>query len=144
MSPFFPGSCNFQSNCLQVGLFNYLKRLVNPKFFYQWSKFGAKIFLSFFQLKYAFSILSTLLLIMLISLFNSCLSPFLGWKQRKMGILIFLMMRNPHSLKAAVSLSNGYCLGALLLLQFKEFELYWGDDFKICSHIFMIFEVKLE
>ena len=32
------------------------------------------------------------------------------------------------------------------LLQFKEFELYWGAVFffKICSHIFMIFEVKLE
>ena len=30
--------------------------------------------------------------------------------------------------------------------QFKEFELYWGAlfFFKICSHIFMIFEVKLE
>ena len=29
-------------------------------------------------------------------------------------------------------------------LQFKEFELYWGAVFffKICSHIFMIFEVK--
>ena len=30
------------------------------------------------------------------------------------------------------------------LLQFKEFELYWGAVFKICSHIFMISEVKLE
>ena len=31
-------------------------------------------------------------------------------------------------------------------LQFKEFELYWGAVFflKICSHIFMIFEIKLE
>ena len=30
-------------------------------------------------------------------------------------------------------------------MQFKEFELYWGAVFfKICSHIFMIFEVKLE
>ena len=31
-------------------------------------------------------------------------------------------------------------------LHFKEFELYWGAVFffKICSHIFMIFEVKLE
>ena len=40
---------------------------------------------------------------------------------------------------------NGYYLGALLL-QFKEFELYWGAVvfFKICSHIFIIFEVKLE
>ena len=29
---------------------------------------------------------------------------------------------------------------------FTEFELYWGAVFflKICSHIFMIFEVKLE
>ena len=33
-----------------------------------------------------------------------------------------------------------------MFLQFKEFELYWGAVFflKICSHIFMIFEVKLE
>ena len=33
-----------------------------------------------------------------------------------------------------------------VFLQFKEFELYWGAVFflKICSHIFMIFEVKLE
>ena len=33
---------------------------------------------------------------------------------------------------------------ALLFLQFKEFELYWGAVFflKICSHIFMISEVK--
>ena len=32
------------------------------------------------------------------------------------------------------------------LLQFKEFELYWGAIFffKICSHIFMIFKLKLE
>ena len=37
--------------------------------------------------------------------------------------------------------------GAVFFLQFKEFELYWGAVFfflKICSHIFMIFEVKLE
>ena len=39
---------------------------------------------------------------------------------------------------------NGYYFGALFFLQFKEFELYWGAVFKICSHIFMIFEVKLE
>ena len=34
----------------------------------------------------------------------------------------------------------------VVFLQFKEFELYWGAVFffKICSHIFMIFEVKLE
>ena len=34
----------------------------------------------------------------------------------------------------------------VVFLQFKEFELYWGTVFffKICSHIFMIFEVKLE
>ena len=34
----------------------------------------------------------------------------------------------------------------LVFLQFKEFELYWGAVFffKICSHIIMIFEVKLE
>ena len=39
------------------------------------------------------------------------------------------------------------CVGALsFFLQFKEFELYWGAVFflKICSHVFMIFEVKLE
>ena len=34
------------------------------------------------------------------------------------------------------------------LLQFKELELYWGAVFflifKICSHIFRIFEVKSE
>ena len=30
---------------------------------------------------------------------------------------------------AAVRLSNGYYLGALLFLQFKEFELYWGAVF---------------
>ena len=30
---------------------------------------------------------------------------------------------------AAVSLSNGYYLGLLLFLQFKEFELYWGAVF---------------
>ena len=30
-------------------------------------------------------------------------------------------------------------------LQFKDFELYWGAVFfKICWHIFMISEVKLE
>ena len=41
----------------------------------------------------------------------------------------------------------GAIIGLLLVfLQFKEFELYWGAVFffKICSHIFMIFEVKLE
>ena len=45
----------------------------------------------------------------------------------------------------AVSRAKLYC-GALGFLQFKEFELYWGAVFffKICSHIFMIFEVKLE
>ena len=34
----------------------------------------------------------------------------------------------------------------LYFLQFKEFELYWGAVFffKVCSHIFMILEVKLE
>ena len=41
------------------------------------------------------------------------------------------------------------CTSGLVLLcflQFKEFELYWGAVFffKVCSHIFMIFEVKLE
>ena len=39
-------------------------------------------------------------------------------------------------------------IGASFFLQLKEFELYWGAlafvFFKICSHIFMIFEVKLE
>ena len=41
----------------------------------------------------------------------------------------------------------GAIIGLLLVfLQFKEFELYWGVVFflKICSHIFMIFEVKFE
>ena len=41
----------------------------------------------------------------------------------------------------------GAIIGLLsVFLQFKEFELYWGAVFfvKICSHIFMIFEVKIE
>ena len=40
----------------------------------------------------------------------------------------------------------GAIIGLLFFfLQFKEFELYWGAVFfKICSHVFMIFEVKLE
>ena len=46
---------------------------------------------------------------------------------------------------AASSILGGY-YSAPIFLQFKEFELYWGAVFflKICSHIFMIFEVKLE
>ena len=41
---------------------------------------------------------------------------------------------------------NPVVIGLLLVfLQFKEFELYWGAVFfQICSHIFMIFEVKME
>ena len=35
---------------------------------------------------------------------------------------------------------ESYCPS--LLLHFKEFELYWGGG--LSSHIFMIFEVKLE
>ena len=54
-----------------------------------------------------------------------------------LGILVLVNSRR-HPL-------NGYYLGALLL-QFKEFEMYWGAVFffKICSHILMIFEGKLE
>ena len=46
---------------------------------------------------------------------------------------------------AALIFSAGYYC-APIFLQFKEFELYWGAVFflKICSHIFIIFEVKLE
>ena len=46
---------------------------------------------------------------------------------------------------AALIFSAGYYCERIFL-QFKEFELYWGAVFffKICSHIFMIFEVKLE
>ena len=40
---------------------------------------------------------------------------------------------------------SGYYLGALLFYNSKNFELYLGAVFfKICSHIFMIFEVKWE
>ena len=40
---------------------------------------------------------------------------------------------------------SGYYSGALLFLQFKEFELFWAlSFFKIFSHIFMIVEVKLD
>ena len=48
---------------------------------------------------------------------------------------------------AALIFSAGYYSAPIFFLQFKEFELYWGAVFfffKICSHIFMIFEVKLE
>ena len=46
---------------------------------------------------------------------------------------------------AALIFSAGY-YSAPIFLHFKEFELYWGAVFflKICSHSFMIFEVKLE
>ena len=48
----------------------------------------------------------------------------------------FLLMAASASLPAIIA----------LLLQFKEFELYWGAVFlfKICPQNFMIFEVKLE
>ena len=58
----------------------------------------------------------------------------------------------PFFLSNEINIDNSrpHLLSRLLLrsyfLQFKEFELYWGAVFffKICSHIFMIFEVKLE
>ena len=55
-------------------------------------------------------------------------------KKQCMELMFLKLKAAPASQQAII---------ALLFLQFKEFELYWGAVLKICSHIFMIFEVKL-
>ena len=70
---------------------------------------------------------------------------------KKFGVILLLNKSEERSEKSCFVCSYR-CLiaalifSALLFLQFKEFELYWGAVFffKMCSHIFMIFEVKLE
>ena len=81
----------------------------------------------------------------IVSLFQLWLSAFmLRHLNLKMNTRIWNIKNVFFYSCEAVSWAELYC-GALGFLQFKDFELYWGAVFfKICSHIFMIFEVRLE